>query len=160
MIMVLMGVSGSGKTTIGHLLAQRLAWPFVDGDDLHPQANIDKMTQGVPLTDEDRWPWLERIRSVMREQAREQQNLIVACSALKQEYREYLSDGVAITWVYLEASPEVLRERMEHRAGHFMKAGMLESQLETLEVPQDALQVDVEKDPAEVVEQIVRQVAP
>jgi carbohydrate kinase (thermoresistant glucokinase family) len=156
MILVLMGVSGSGKSTVGRLLSERLKWPFLDGDDLHPQANIEKMSRGIPLGDADRWPWLERVREVMRRHEQQHENLIVACSALKQEYRTYLSENLQVKWVYLTASLEILRERLEARHGHFMKADMLKSQWETLEEPRDAIRVSVEKDTAEIVEEIIK----
>jgi carbohydrate kinase (thermoresistant glucokinase family) len=153
MICILMGVSGSGKSTIGRLLSQRIGWPFFDGDDFHPVENIEKMRAGIPLTDADRLPWLTRLRERMREV---DGNAIFACSGLKQSYREFLGEGVSdLVWVYLKGNSDLLQRRMEAREGHFMGAEMLRSQLETLEEPTDALIIGIDRDPGEIVEVIL-----
>lgn len=155
MIVVLIGVSGSGKTTIGTMLADAMNCPFLDGDSLHSDANIYKMAHGVPLTDVDRAPWIAAIHARILEYSEHGQDLVVGCSALKQGYRTVLAEGVAITWVYLKGSLELIRARLRHRASHFMKAEMLESQVDALEEPQDALVVDVSAAPAVIVGRIL-----
>ena len=150
MFYVVMGVSGTGKSTIGELLAKRLELPYFEGDDFHPAENKKKMSSGIPLTDEDRWPWLKELSGVIREQSEG----VMACSALKSTYRDILREGGEVTFVYLTGDLELLRERMGGREGHFMPMGLLDSQLETLEVPQDGIRVDVSGTPEEIVEEI------
>ncbi|MCB2168877.1 MAG: gluconokinase [Deltaproteobacteria bacterium] len=160
MIAVLMGVSGSGKTTIGERLAVEMGWPFYDGDDFHPRTNIEKMRGGVALTDEDRGVWLDRLRDFMRQLIDQEKSAIVACSALKEAYRRRLKSGSPhITFVYLKGDFDLIQRRMQDRAGHFMKAGLLESQFETLEEPDDAVTVDIANDPATVVRIIKRKLS-
>lgn len=144
MIVVLMGVSGSGKTTIGTALAEQLGWPFLDGDDFHPPQNVAKMAAGKPLTDEDRWPWLDRLNGELRTREARGESAVLACSALKQAYRDRLSRGLA-HWklVFLHASFEVLSRRMEERKHKYMPASLLQSQFATLEPPADAIKIDV-----------------
>lgn len=155
MIILLMGVSGSGKTTIGNQLSNDLKWDFIDGDGLHPQANIDKMSHGIALTDDDRKPWLETIRSLIQHGLENNKNFVLACSALKASYRSQLKqDSDQVKIVYLKASEAVLQERMQHRQGHFMPPSMLHSQLETLEEPTDAIALQSDQP----VEQIVAQI--
>lgn len=157
MVVIVMGVSGSGKTTVGRLLAASLGWRFVDADDLHPAANLKKMASGQPLTDEDRAPWLARVHEVVAEALAKDEGRVVACSALKRAYRERLTvDPTRQRWAYLCASREVIAERLLHRAGHFMPATLLGSQLDTLEPPEDALIVDVTPPPDVVVANILR----
>jgi gluconokinase len=139
MIVVLAGVSGSGKTTVGEVLASRLAWPFTDGDALHPAANIAKMRAGVPLTDKDRWPWLEAVAAVLDERIAAGQSAVVACSALKRSYRDMLLAGrPAVRMVFLDADRDLLAARLAARHGHFFRADLLDSQLGDLENPQPA----------------------
>jgi gluconokinase len=162
MIIVLMGVSGSGKTTIGNQLSTALGWDFVDGDTLHPQANIDKMSQGIALTDDDRQPWLRTIRALIHHEIENNKNLVLACSALKASYRDMLRQGLnQVKIVYLKASQAVLQERMERRHGHFMPSSLLQSQLDTLEEPTEdstkshtVVTVNVNQPSEKVVEQI------
>jgi len=131
-----MGVSGSGKTTIGRLLAQDLGWPFYDGDDFHPQANIDKMRQGIPLTDDDRDAWLTALRQQIETFIDNRQSAVLACSALKQAYRERLrGDRPEVRFIYLKGDYALIRQRLQGRQGHFMKADLLSSQFATLEEP-------------------------
>ena len=146
-----MGVSGSGKTTVGTLLAQAMGCPFVEGDVLHPPENIDKMRRGIPLNDADRGPWLAAIRSRLVDAYERDQDLVVACSALKHAYRRTIDADLPVTWIYLQGPPALLRSRLQLRRGHFMKADMLASQLESLEEPSDAFVVDVTRTPAEIV---------
>jgi gluconokinase len=157
MIIVVMGVSGSGKTTVGTMLAAAMECPFLEGDSLHSKENVDKMSRGIPLTDADRAPWLAATHARIRETFRRGLDLVVACSALKRQYRSVLAKDVPITWVYLKGSPALLRARLEHRPGHFMKADMLASQFEALEEPDDALVVDASLPPSAVVERILAQ---
>jgi 6-phosphogluconolactonase len=143
MIVVLFGVAASGKSTVGAMLASAMNCAFLEGDALHPSANIDKMSRGIPLTDEDRRPWLAAIHARIVDFVHRGEDLVVACSALKQTYRQSLADGVPITWVFLKASEDLIRFRLENRAAHFMKADMLASQFDALEEPsEDAIVVD------------------
>ena len=131
---VVMGVAGAGKTTVSSALAERLGWVLAEADEFHPQANIDKMTSGVPLTDDDRWPWLRSIRDWMTAQSAAGNSTVLTCSALKRSYRRLLADADGrVIFAHLDGSPELLAERMASRAGHFMPTGLLPSQLATLE---------------------------
>ncbi len=161
MVLILMGVSGSGKTTIGTRLSDTLGWTFVDGDDFHPEANVEKMSRGEPLTDADRWPWLRSIREFIDERLAAGDPAIVACSALKPTYRNVLLDGTDdVHLVYLRGEYDLIRERLEARTDHFFDADMLESQFETLEEPSadEALIVDIDASPGEIVRSICKQV--
>jgi gluconokinase len=154
----MMGVSGAGKTTIGQLLASALGWNFVDADDYHPADNVEKIRNGTPLTDADRAPWLETLRTLIANWIAAGKNTVLACSALKQSYRQALQVGpeveVEIKIVYLKSTPEILRQRLRARRGHFMTERMLASQLAALEAPEDAVTVDADRPPAEVVTEI------
>jgi carbohydrate kinase (thermoresistant glucokinase family) len=155
MIIVIMGVAGSGKTTIGKQLAEKLGWPFFEGDDFHPKANVDKMTQGIPLTDEDRAGWLESIAAQISDLEKEGRSGVFACSALKDAYRQILSSaGKDVRFVYLKGDYDSIRQRLESRVGHFMKPAMLQSQFEILEEPRDSLVVEIGKSPEEILESI------
>lgn len=152
MVVVVMGIAGSGKTTVGQRLAAELGWRFVDADDLHPRANVEKMAAGVALTDEDRWPWLEQLRGEVERALEAGEPLVLACSALKRAYRERLVvDPTRVRLVYLRGSRELLASRLAGRRGHFMPPSLLNSQLEALEPPEGAIEVDVRAEPAEVV---------
>ena len=142
MIVLLMGVSGAGKTSVGTMLAAQLGWEFADADDYHPAANVEKMRHGIPLTDADREPWLESLRALIVALMTAGKDAVLACSALKQTYRERLTAGAPVLLVYLKADRELLRERLLLRRGHYMKEGMLESQIVTLQEPQNAVVVD------------------
>ena len=130
---VVMGVAGTGKTTVGEALAEELGCEFIEGDELHPSANIEKMSKGTPLTDEDRWPWLQAIAEMVAVKDYEGICTVVTCSALKRTYRDVLRDAAPTFFVHLEAPFEVLEERMERRTRHFMPTSLLKSQFETLE---------------------------
>lgn len=156
MVVVVMGVSGSGKSTVGKLLANRLGWSFRDGDEFHPAANVAKMRSGMPLNDEDRHPWLLSIQSFMRHTHADGQSAVIACSALKAAYRDLLLAGEPwVRFVFLNGSRELLAERMRARSGHFMPATLLDSQLATLEPPDGALALDVSHPPDQLADQIV-----
>ena len=131
---VMMGVSGTGKTTVGRALATRLGWAFAEGDQFHPDANVAKMRRGVPLEDDDRWPWLQAIADWIGEREAAGENAVVACSALKRAYRDLLCSGHASVWfAHLTAPPEELDRRLRNRPGHYMPASLLPSQLATLQ---------------------------
>ena len=156
---VVMGVSGSGKTTVGERLAERLGWSFLDADDFHPEANVEKMSRGESLNDSDRAPWLARLREVIGAHLEDGEPLILACSALKERYRERLRVDRRVGFIYLEGSFELIQARMNEREGHFMKTEMLESQFEALEEPDpgDALSVDISQSIDEVVKSLEAQ---
>ena len=137
LIVVVMGVAGSGKTSLGAALAERIGAPFIEGDAHHPKANVEKMAAGIPLTDEDRWPWLDQIGKALASAAGPQGSVVGACSALKRVYRERLTTaaGVPIRFVCLSGSGALIAKRMEGRSGHFMPVSLLESQLALLELP-------------------------
>ena len=159
MIVVLMGVSGAGKTTIGTLLAQREGAVFADADDYHPQANKDKMAAGQALNDDDRQPWLETLNGVMRGWYDSGKGGVLACSALKEKYRATLASGMpagAVSFVLLDGSRELIQERLSQRHHEYMNPKLLDSQLATLEKPHDAICVVNDKAPAEVVDEILK----
>ena len=155
--LVVMGVSGSGKTTIGRLLAARLRWPFFDGDDYHSEANVARMAAGHPLTDADRQPWLGQLRDLIQEHLALGESSVVACSALKRSYRATLKAGDdRVRFLHLEGDFDLILGRMHSRAGHFMKAGMLRSQFETLEPPAQAIVIAVDVPPETVIEAAIQ----
>ena len=157
--MVLMGVSGSGKTTVGRALAQRLEMPFFDADNYHPPENIAKMAGGEPLTDADREPWLEALHQLIHACLEQGKPGILACSALKRGYRRRLDRDQSnkVQYVHLEGSYDVIWERMADRQDHYMRADMLRSQFETLEAPENAITVNVDRSVEEIVEDIMAQ---
>ena len=157
MIIVLMGVAGAGKTAIGTRLAHELNWVFYDGDDFHPQSNVDKMAQGIALTDEDRAAWLQSLRRLIHDLSSAGTPAVIACSALKESYRQMLQAGGAeVQFVYLRGTYQLIKERLEQRRGHFMPVDLLASQFETLEEPEGALTIDVSQRPAAIVRAIRR----
>jgi gluconokinase len=157
MIIVLMGVSGSGKTTVGQVLAQQLDWKFCDADDYHSAANIEKMHQGIPLTDEDRKPWLQALAMLIDSARDRGENIVLACSALKHAYQKYLRHNLDVVhYVCLCGSEEVIKKRLADREGHFMNPGLLDSQFEILEPPEDAIRVDVNGTPEAIASEIRR----
>jgi gluconokinase len=154
-IVILMGVTGCGKTTVGTLLAQDLGWAFCDADDFHPAENVAKMKRGAPLDDEDRRPWLERLNALLLESERQGKGLVLACSALKQVYRDRLARGCAVVrFVFLDGDRELIRARLRERRGHYMNPTLLDSQFAILERPQDALRLDAAGSPATLVTNI------
>ena len=155
MVVIAMGVTGAGKTTIGRALATSLGWEFHDGDDLHSEASKRKMHRGIALNDADRAPWLSAIRKLIQFMLSEGRNGVVACSALKQSYRdEIVVDPNAVKVVYLKGSKQVITERLGDHTGHFMNPDLLQSQFDTLEEPSDAIIVDVSAAPEAIVNEI------
>lgn len=156
-VFFVMGVSGSGKSTVGTMLGKELGLRFFDGDDYHPEANIIKMSEGIPLNDHDRNPWLQRIRDLALEHG--QAGCVIACSALKVKYRKKLAHGLPhkVHWIFLEGDYQTLLERMQKRSGHFMPEHLLRSQFDTLETPEEAIRIAVELSPTEQVAEIIRQ---
>jgi carbohydrate kinase (thermoresistant glucokinase family) len=157
---ILMGVSGCGKSSVGKMLSGQTGWPIYDGDDFHPKANLDKMAQGIPLNDEDRQPWLETLHHLILLSLREGNSLIVACSALKKSYRDILRKGLAdkIVFVYLKGSFSLIYTRMQQRDDHYMKAEMLRSQFEALQEPQNAIEIKISKSVSEITQEIINSI--
>jgi gluconokinase len=157
MVVVIFGVTGAGKTTIGEALARELGWKFCDADDFHPQNSIEKMRSGVPLTDKDRQPWLEKLRELITESLTINKEMVLACSALKKKYRDRLNVSDQVKFVFLRGDREQIAEQLAQRRGHFMNPDLLESQLADLEEPspsEKAIVVELGKKPAELVEEI------
>jgi len=154
MVVLIMGVTGSGKTTIGKLLAQRLGWVFLDADDFHSVVNKEKMHQGIPLTDADRAPWLAAIHDELLRREIGGQRVVLACSALKQAYRNTLSEGLTINIVFLRATPAQLHNHLASRENHYADENLVPSQLATLEEPADAMVEDIGRSPEEIVNDI------
>jgi 6-phosphogluconate dehydrogenase len=154
---IVTGVSGCGKTTVGEALAKELGAPFYDGDQFHPPANIAKMSSGIPLTDEDREPFLKAINAFIKEKL-PSGNIVIACSALKEKYREILArdiDPSQLVWIHLQGSFDVIYKRMMERKGHFMGAAMLRSQFDVYEMPRQGIMVDIEKDMDLIIHEII-----
>ncbi len=150
-----MGVTGCGKTTVGAMLAQDCGWAFHDADDFHPAQNVAKMKSGTPLQDEDRWPWLDRLNAFLLDNERQGKSVVLACSALKQIYRDRLAHGCAAArFVFLDGDKELIRARLAARHGHYMDPRLLDSQFAILDRPADALRLDVAGSPATLVQSI------
>ena len=154
MIIIVMGVVGAGKTTVGSLLASQLAWEFADADDFHPPVNVEKIRHGIPLNDEDREPWLERLRQAIDQWIVDAKNVVLACSALKGEYRRKLSAGSQVRFVYLKGSADLIAGRLRSRHGHFAGESILASQLADMEEPEGALTVEISQTPEQIVNEI------
>jgi gluconokinase len=154
---IIFGVSGAGKTTVGNLLARELGWHFLEADDFHPAANIEKMRSGHQLTDEDRWPWLERLRQQIERSLAAGENAVLACSALKRAYRDRLRVSDEVKFVFLRGDYALVEKQLRSRHGHFMNAALLQSQFDDLEVPQpdeNVLTIEPGRTPEEIVERI------
>jgi gluconokinase len=157
MVVIIFGVAGAGKTTVGELLARELNWHFYEADDFHPQANIEKMRKGVPLTDEDRRPWLGKLRELIERCLNRGENAVLACSALKQAYRQYLCVNAQVKLVFLHGEFALIADQLRHRRGHFMNPALLQSQFADLEEPQpaeNAMVIELGRKPDELVKEI------
>ena len=157
MVIIIFGVSGAGKTTIGKLLARDLRWRFIEADDFHPAANIEKMRSGHPLTDNDRWPWLEQLRQQIERSLSTRENAVLACSALKRAYRDRLHVSDEIKFVFLRGDHALVEKQLRSRHGHFMNAALLQSQFHDLEEPEsdeNVQTVDLGRKPQELVDEI------
>jgi|SRR5919109_845602 gluconokinase len=155
MVVIIFGVSGSGKTTIGRLLSSELGWMFYDADDFHPISNIEKMKQAIPLSDEDRKPWLERLRELIGTCLAQRVDAVLACSALKESYRQYLRIDEEVRFVFLKGEFGLIQERLRSRHGHFMDPSLLRSQFDALEEPkEEVIIVDVTSSPSMIVQMI------
>ncbi len=158
-ILFVMGVSGSGKTTIGQLLAQKLKMPFFDGDNYHPEANVQKMAKGHPLNDKDRQGWLQHLNQLAKDH--KSKGAVIVCSALKKDYRKLLREdiGDTVEFIFLEGSFELISKRLQQRKGHFMPPELLRSQFETLEIPEYAIRVSIDATPTVIVENIINKLS-
>lgn len=157
MIVIVMGVVGAGKTTIGSMLAAELGWQFADADDFHPRANVEKIRDGIALTDADRAPWLKMLRKAMVGWSAAKINVVLACSALKSSYREELKVGPEVRFVYLKGSAALIAERLHQRRGHFADESILASQLADLQEPHSAIVADIRQAPSQIVDSIRNQ---
>jgi gluconokinase len=158
-VTILFGVSGAGKTTLGQLIAAELGWKFYEADDFHSQANIDKMHAGVPLTDEDRRPWLDSLRGLIERCLATKENTVLTCSALKQSYRSYLRVSEEVKFVYLRASYELVAQQLRQRQKHFMNPALLKTQFATLEEPEArerVIMIELGRTPRELVDEIIK----
>jgi len=156
-IIIIFGVSGAGKTTVGKLLARELGWRLIEADDFHPAANIEKMRSGHPLTDDDRWPWLERLRDQIRQSLAAGENAVLACSALKRAYRDRLQASEHVKFVFLRGDYALVEKQLHSRRGHFMNPDLLQSQFDDLEEPEPdehVLTIEVGHTPEEIVDRI------
>jgi gluconokinase len=158
-VVIIMGATGAGKTTIGTMLAAQLNWQFADADAFHPPANIEKMSRGIPLNDADRAPWLEAMRKAILDWIAAGKNVVLACSALKRAYREELRVSPEVKIIYLKGTYALFAERIRHRHGHFAGEGILAGQFADLQEPDDAITIDAAKSPEQIVSEIRKQLA-
>jgi gluconokinase len=154
MVVIVMGVTGAGKTTVGRLLAEESGWEFADADDFHPPENVEKMRQGIPLNDDDRRPWLEHLRNEIARWIATQRNVVLACSALKRSYRQELDVGPQVRFVYLKGSEDLIADRLRSRHGHFAGEQILAGQFSDLEEPENALTIEIASTPEQIAAQI------
>jgi gluconokinase len=156
MIVIVMGVTGAGKTTVGRLLAAQLGWEFADADDFHPAANVEKISAGIALDDEDREPWLASLQGAIAQWIEARRNVVLACSALKQSYRRQLQITAAVVFVYLKGEQDRIAQRVRERTGHFAGEKIVARQFADLEEPETAITVDINRTPEEIVAEIRR----
>ena len=156
MVLIIMGVAGCGKTTVGRMLSVKLGWKYFEGDEYHPKENVAKMSAGIPLNDDDRKPWLLKLRSIIEDALAQGTNIILTCSALKESYREILKVNDDVKFIYLKGSYELIESRMKLRKDHFMKPGMLKSQFDALEEPTEAIIIDIDQELNKIVDEIIR----
>jgi len=156
MIVIVMGVTGSGKTTVGQLLAERRGWEFADADDFHPPSNVEKIRRGLSLNDHDRKPWLQRLGRAITDWIAEGRNVVLACSALKRSYRRALEVGPEVRFVYLKGSADLIAERLRSRHGHFAGEQILAGQFADLQEPEGAVIVEIAATPPEIVAEILQ----
>ena len=153
-----MGVSGCGKTTVGKMLSDKLGWKYYEGDDYHPKENVEKMSKGIPLSDDDRKPWLLKLRSIIEDSLANGTNIILSSSALKESYRKLLKVNDEVKFIYLKGNYELIESRMSLRKDHFMKPGMLKSQFDALEEPSDAIAIDINQSLEEIEKNILQEI--
>jgi gluconokinase len=158
MIFIIMGVSGSGKSTVGKSVSKELGWKFYEGDEYHPAENVQKMKNGSPLNDEDRLPWLLSLRKIIEDAFEKKENIIISCSALKQAYRDILKVNDEVKFIYLKGSYDLIKKRMEVRANHFFKPAMLKSQFETLEEPEAVIEIDISVATESTINEVVNRI--
>jgi gluconokinase len=154
MVLILMGTTGAGKTTVGEILSRELRWEFADADNFHSPANVEKMSKGIGLTDEDRKPWLDALRTKIAQWIADGKNGILACSALKKAYREELTVGPEVKWIYLKGTFDEISKRVAARQGHYAKQDLVVSQFAVLEEPTEAMAVDVSRSPEEIATEV------
>ena len=155
MIFIVMGVSGSGKTTVGKAVSNKFGWKYYEGDEYHPAENVEKMKNWIPLNDEDRLPWLLSLRKVVEEAISKRENIVISCSALKEAYRKILKVSEEVKFIYLKGSYDLIRKRMEERIPHFFKPEMLKSQFDVLKEPQQAIEIDISKSSESIIGDLI-----
>ncbi len=155
MVLVVMGVSGCGKTTIGKMLGKKLGWKYYEGDDFHPKENVEKMSSGIPLNDDDRKPWLLALRDIIENHLNDNTGAVVSCSSLKHNYRDILKVNEYVKFVYLKGDYDTILKRMETRKGHYFKPEMLKSQFEALEEPVNVIEENIELEPEQIVSDVL-----
>lgn len=158
MVLIVMGVAGCGKTSVGRMLSEKLGWKYYEGDDYHPKENVEKMSNGIPLNDDDRKPWLLKLRSIIEDALSQGINIIITCSALKESYREILKVNKEVKFIYLKGSYELIEARMKLRKNHFMKPGMLKSQFEALQEPADAITIEIDQSLEDIQKNILSEI--
>jgi gluconokinase len=158
MIFIVMGVSGSGKSTVGKAVSKKFGWRFYEGDEYHPVENVEKMKNGFPLNDDDRLPWLISLRNIIEQAIEKKENIVISCSALKEAYRKILKVNDEVRFIYLKGSYDLIRKRMEARENHFFKPDMLKSQFDTMEEPDDAVVIDISGSTQKIIDDAIAKI--